>query len=118
MSSQDTSVNKIDENDESSSSTLSTSPNTVCVLDAPMNGKVYVVGTAHFSVESQKEVAELIRKVQPDRVVLELCEARVNILTLDEETVLKQAKEMDMDKVLKLMKEVYSFYKSLISLSN
>jgi hypothetical protein len=34
-------------------------PNTITVLDAPLNGKVYLVGTAHFSVKSQEEVSEV-----------------------------------------------------------
>lgn len=84
----------------------SKSPYTITVLDAPKDGKVYVVGTAHFSVESQKEVAELIRKVQPTVVVLELCAARSNILKLDEETVLREAREMNMSKMIELMKKV------------
>jgi pheromone shutdown protein TraB len=79
---------------------------TIIELDAPLNGKVYLVGTAHFSVESNKEVAELIRRVKPDRVVLELCPSRSNILKLDEETVLKEAKEMDMNKVIQMIKQV------------
>lgn len=79
---------------------------TIIELDAPLNGKVYLVGTAHFSVESNKEVAELIRRVKPDRVVLELCPSRSNILKLDEETVLKEAKELDMSKIIQMIKQV------------
>jgi len=79
---------------------------TIIELDAPLNGKVYLVGTAHFSVESNREVAELIRKVKPNRVVIELCKARSNILKLDEETVLREAKEMDMNKIMQMIKQV------------
>ena len=79
---------------------------TIIELDAPLNGKVYLVGTAHFSVESNREVAELIRKVKPNRVVIELCKARSNILSLDEETVLREAKEMDMNKIMQMIKQV------------
>ena len=90
--------------------------NTICVLDAPLNGKVYLVGTAHFSLESQKEVSDLIRRVQPNRVVLELCPARVNILNLDEETVLREAKDMNVNKILKLIKETSVIHGLLQSL--
>ena len=62
---------------------------TLLVLDAPQGGRVYLIGTAHFSHESQKEVAELIKKIQPNRVVLELCAQRINILKYDEETLMK-----------------------------
>lgn len=35
-------------------------PNTVTVLDAPDGGKVYLVGTAHFSIQSQEDVAKVL----------------------------------------------------------
>lgn len=34
-------------------------PETVTVLDAPNGGKVYLVGTAHFSLQSQEDVARV-----------------------------------------------------------
>lgn len=34
-------------------------PSTVTVLDAPNGGKVYLVGTAHFSIQSQEDVARV-----------------------------------------------------------
>ena len=79
---------------------------TLMVLEAPHGGKVYLIGTAHFSYESQKEVAELIKKIQPNRVVLELCASRVNILKYDEETLMKEYKEMDNARIIQLMKDV------------
>ena len=75
------------------------------VLDAPHDGKVYLIGTAHFSHESQREVAQLIKEVQPNRVVLELCSSRVNILKYDEETLMKEYKELDNAKTIQIMKE-------------
>lgn len=38
-------------------------PETVTVLDAPAGGKVYLVGTAHFSEKSQQDVAEVMNKI-------------------------------------------------------
>ena len=87
----------------------STKVETITVLDAPLNGKVYLVGTAHFSLESNKEVAELIRRVKPNRVVLELCSSRTNILKIDEETVLKESKEMDLNKILQMIRQVKAY---------
>ena len=46
-------------------------PSSVTVLDAPLNGKVYVIGTAHFSVKSQEEVIEakfLLFNLSEDRI--------------------------------------------------
>lgn len=34
-------------------------PRTVTVLDAPDGGKVYLVGTAHFSQKSQEDVSRV-----------------------------------------------------------
>ncbi len=95
---------------EETASSILPQPLPYVVLDGPLGGKVYLIGTAHFSVQSQKEVLDLIKQVQPNRVVLELCSSRVNILKYDEETLLKEAKEMDTNKIIKLIKEVISFF--------
>lgn len=34
-------------------------PSTVTVLDAPHGGRVYLVGTAHFSLQSQDDVSRV-----------------------------------------------------------
>lgn len=86
----------------------------ITILDGPLNGKVYLIGTAHFSLESQKEVIDVIRHVKPNCVVLELCSSRTNILKLDEETVLREAKEMNLNKMLKLIREVKSYYSKIM----
>jgi pheromone shutdown protein TraB len=38
---------------------------------------------------------QIMRAVQPHIVVLELCESRVNILQLDEKTILEEAKNIN-----------------------
>ncbi|CAD6230429.1 GSCOCG00006751001-RA-CDS [Cotesia congregata] len=65
-------------------------PETVTLLTTPEGGKVYLVGTAHFSEESQNDVSMIIQAVQPHVVMVELCDARVHILQLDEQTILKE----------------------------
>ena len=79
------------------------SPN-LAVLNGPLNGKVYVIGTAHFSLESQQEVIELIKQVRPDCVVLELCAARTNILSLDEEEIIRDAEQAGFRKMIQTIK--------------
>lgn len=80
-------------------------PETVTLLRNPETGvKVYLVGTAHFSKESQDDVAKVIQTVQPHVVVLELCAARTSILSLDEATVLEEAKNIDFDKIMTTIK--------------
>ncbi|KAL8559166.1 hypothetical protein ACOMHN_048413 [Nucella lapillus] len=73
-------------------------PDTVTALEAAEGCKVYVVGTAHFSTESQEDVSNMIRAVQPDVVMVELCKSRINILELDEAMLLEEAKNINLEK--------------------
>lgn len=43
---------------------------------------VYLVGTAHVSEESSKEVQAIVSLLKPEAVFLELCSSRVQVLTL------------------------------------
>ncbi|XP_067861465.1 traB domain-containing protein-like [Heptranchias perlo] len=67
--------------------------------------KVYLVGTVHFSRESVRDVQQIIQQVQPDAVVIELCQDRKLLLTLDEQTLLNEAKECDLYKMQKAMNQ-------------
>ncbi|XP_035676589.1 traB domain-containing protein-like isoform X2 [Branchiostoma floridae] len=80
-------------------------PETVTTLDTEDGGKVYVIGTAHFSEESQQDVIKTIESVQPDVVLVELCKSRVNILQLDEKTLLEEAKNINIGKVKLAIKQ-------------
>ncbi|KAI5645311.1 traB family domain-containing protein [Phthorimaea operculella] len=80
-------------------------PSTVTVLDAPDGGKVYLVGTAHFSVQSQEDVSRVIQEVNPHIVMVELCEQRTNILLLDEEIILREAKNINIKKIRATMQQ-------------
>lgn len=80
-------------------------PETVTLLTYKETGaKVYLVGTAHFSRESQEDVEKVIRNVQPQLVVVELCRSRTSILELDENTVLEEAKKIDFAKIMATIK--------------
>jgi len=80
-------------------------PKTVQVLESTISGaKVYLIGTAHFSKESCEDVGLIIQATQPDIVVVELCKARTNILHLDEETILEEAKNLNLEKSLEILK--------------
>lgn len=46
----------------------------------------------------------MIETVKPQVVVLELCAARTSILSLDEATVLEEAKNIDFDKIMSTIK--------------
>lgn len=74
-------------------------PETVSILTTPFGSKVYLVGTAHFSQESQDDVSLVIRNVRPDIVMVELCPARIHILKHDEKTLLEEARDINFAKV-------------------
>ncbi|RZC37929.1 traB domain-containing protein [Asbolus verrucosus] len=76
-------------------------PETVTLLKHEATGaKVYLVGTAHFSNESKEDVIKVIQNILPHVVVLELCSSRTNILSLDEKTILDEAKNIDLSKII------------------
>lgn len=80
-------------------------PETVSKLTAPDGSILYLVGTAHFSDSSKKDVAMTIRAVQPDVVVVELCQYRVSMLKMDEKTLLREAKDINLEKVQQAIKQ-------------
>lgn len=70
-------------------------PSTVTVLKKG-DAVCYVVGTAHVSSQSVVDVEEVIAKVKPDTVVVELCEARFESMSNPD-----RWKEMDVFKVVR-----------------
>uniref|UniRef100_A0A336MYB0 CSON009472 protein n=2 Tax=Culicoides sonorensis TaxID=179676 RepID=A0A336MYB0_CULSO len=74
-------------------------PETVTMLTSDCGSKVYLVGTAHFSEKSKNDVSFVIRNVQPDVVMVELCPSRVHILRHDEKTLLEEAKDINLTKI-------------------
>ena len=81
-------------------------PETVTVLKGPIEGSyVYVVGTAHFSEQSCKDVEEVIRKVQPNVVVIELCQSRYSILHIDEESLFNENSNLTLESIRNNIKQ-------------
>ena len=48
--------------------------------DLRTGNECFLIGTAHISKKSAEEVREVIRRVKPDTVMLELCEGRAKVL--------------------------------------
>lgn len=80
-------------------------PETVTMLKTQDGSVVYLVGTAHFSLESQEDVAKTIQETQPDIVLIELCKSRLNILSFDEEVILRESQSMNMEKMMTTIKQ-------------
>lgn len=49
---------------------------------------------------------QTIREVQPDVVVVELCQYRVSMLKMDERTLLREAKEVSLEKLQQAVRQV------------
>jgi len=67
--------------------------------------KVYLIGTAHFSKASQEDVKRTIAETQPDAIFVELCQSRMAILSLDEEVLLREAQNLNREKIMAIVKE-------------
>lgn len=65
---------------------------------------MYIVGTAHFSKESQDDVSLVIRNVRPDVVMVELCASRIHMLNHDEKTLLEEARDISFAKIQSITK--------------
>lgn len=50
--------------------------------------------------------SQTIREVQPDVVVVELCQYRVSMLKMDERTLLREAKEISLEKLQQAVRQV------------
>ena len=77
---------------------------------------IYIVGTAHVSKDSVRDVREVINTIKPDSVCVELCNARYESMFNEQKW-----KDMDIVKVIKENKALYlliqlvlsSFYKKI-----
>jgi pheromone shutdown protein TraB len=79
-------------------------PETVSLLQMPNGSNVYLCGTAHFSENSQRDVATVIRNTRPKVIVLELCTNRIHILSKDEKSLLEEAKDLNLQKIRSVIK--------------
>ncbi|XP_065225543.1 traB domain-containing protein-like isoform X1 [Planococcus citri] len=84
-------------------------PHTVTLLKTQDGARVYVLGTGHFSVESQNDVSKVMQAVKPHILVVELCPDRANVMQMDEETIVKEAKDLSLEKLKSIFKETGVF---------
>ncbi|GFR92045.1 TraB domain-containing protein [Elysia marginata] len=82
---------------------ISDLPETVTLLEKD-GCQVYLVGTAHFSKESQDDVSKVIQATKPHVIMVELCQSRVNILKMDEAKILEEAKNINLATIQQVIK--------------
>merc|ERR1711913_46810 len=86
------------------------------VLERGDGAIVYLIGTNHASETSAHEVADLIRNVQPDFAVLELCEGRAKLLYQDEKTLTEGLQGSEKGFTLDFGSNLRKMYKSISKL--
>uniref|UniRef100_A0A1I7WMS8 Magnesium transporter n=1 Tax=Heterorhabditis bacteriophora TaxID=37862 RepID=A0A1I7WMS8_HETBA len=65
-----------------------------------------VFSILYFSKESQEDVINTINITQPDLVMVELCPSRISILSMDEQTLLREASDLNSQKIITTIKQV------------
>ena len=80
-------------------------PENVTQYTSKSGAQVYIVGTAHFSEASQNDVSKTIEVLNPDVVMVELCQSRMGVLKYDEESLLKEAQDVSLAKLRMAIQE-------------
>ncbi|XP_023951448.2 traB domain-containing protein-like [Bicyclus anynana] len=74
-------------------------PASATVLQNNSNGTVVLLGTVHFSKQSVEDVSQIVKQLNPNGILIELCRQRVSLLELDDEKFLEDAKNFDVKKI-------------------
>ncbi|CAB3243058.1 unnamed protein product [Arctia plantaginis] len=68
------------------------------------HGTVVLLGTVHFSKQSVEDVSEIVKVLNPNAILVELCRQRVSLLELDDKKFLEDAKNFDAQKLKEAVK--------------
>lgn len=85
-------------------------PSTVTFLEGPSGSQVYVVGTAHFSEQSNEDVINTLEKIRPHILCLELCKNRLHVIRCTEEEILEEVQNIGIKKIRELISRSGVFY--------
>lgn len=85
-------------------------PETVTVLETASGGEAYVIGTAHVSRQSVEDVEKVVEEVSPNTIVVELCSARHESMTMKD-----RWRNMDVVKVIREGKGVLLMVNLMLS---
>ncbi|VDP14501.1 unnamed protein product [Onchocerca flexuosa] len=83
---------------------------TVTILNYPFLPTAIPVGDDENEfrkslADAKRDVLQTIASTQPDMVMVELCPSRISILSMDEVTLLEEAKNLNFDKVINTIKQ-------------
>eukprot|EP00531_Pseudo-nitzschia_arenysensis_P006897 CAMPEP_0116137026 /NCGR_PEP_ID=MMETSP0329-20121206/12040_1 /TAXON_ID=697910 /ORGANISM="Pseudo-nitzschia arenysensis, Strain B593" /LENGTH=465 /DNA_ID=CAMNT_0003631937 /DNA_START=41 /DNA_END=1438 /DNA_ORIENTATION=+ len=73
--------------------------------------EVFLLGTAHVSKDSSRDVRQLLECVKPDAIFLELCHQRLNLLESSEENDAQEADNSNPEECIQTSNETRRFWK-------
>ncbi|XP_063379091.1 traB domain-containing protein-like isoform X2 [Cydia fagiglandana] len=79
-------------------------PAAASLLQNDDKGTVVLLGTVHFSKNSVEDVSQVVKALNPNGILVELCRQRVSLLELDEKKFIEDAKKFDAAKMKQAMK--------------
>ncbi|XP_022816330.1 traB domain-containing protein-like isoform X1 [Spodoptera litura] len=79
-------------------------PKSATLLQNDENTTVVLLGTVHFSKQSVEDVSEIVKVLNPNAILVELCRQRVSLLELDDKKFLEDAKNFDAQKLKEAVK--------------
>ncbi|KAL4710487.1 hypothetical protein ACJJTC_008889 [Scirpophaga incertulas] len=79
-------------------------PRSATLLQNDNRATVVLLGTVHFSKQSVEDVSQIVKVLQPNAILVELCRQRVSLLELDDKKFLEDAKNFDAKKMQQAVK--------------
>ncbi|XP_064071245.1 traB domain-containing protein-like isoform X1 [Vanessa tameamea] len=79
-------------------------PSSATLLQNNNEAKVVLLGTVHFSKQSVEDVSKIVKVLNPNAILIELCRQRVSLLELDDKKFLEDAKNLDAQKIKQAVK--------------
>ncbi|KAL3085865.1 hypothetical protein niasHT_039029 [Heterodera trifolii] len=79
-------------------------------VDSKVCGETFLLATSDPDIfskskESCRDVMQTVLETQPDFVMVELCSSRIQILSMDEQTLLREAQALTRQKILAIIRE-------------
>lgn len=99
-----TNLNQVPLLTRSIKSSLTNLPKSATLLQDDEKATVVLLGTVHFSKESVDDVSTIVKALNPNAIMIELCRNRVSLLQLDEAKFLEEARNFDVKKVREAVK--------------
>ncbi|XP_060800974.1 traB domain-containing protein [Amyelois transitella] len=74
-------------------------PPAATLIQNDSQGTVVLLGTVHFSKQSVEDVSMIVKTLNPNAILVELCRQRVSLLELDDKKFLEDAQKFDARKM-------------------